>query len=93
MQGWKAAEGAPQTYTKQLPVIGDVSPSFFQRTNITVEALVTQVLSHTPPTSVPPTTPPTSSPLPVAKPPAAVPAPTIPPTTTSPQISEKSKPS
>ena len=92
MQGWKAAEGTPQTYTKQLPVIGGVSPSFFKRTNITVEALVTQVLSHTPPTSVPPTTPPTSSPLPVAKLPAAVPAPTIPPTATSPQISEKSKP-
>lgn len=93
MQGWKAAEGTPQTYTKQLPVIGGVSPSFFIRTNITVEALVTQVLSHTPPTSVPPTTPPTSSPLPVAKPPVAVPDPTIPPTATSPQTSEKSKPS
>ena len=93
MQGWKAAEGAPQTYTKQLAVIRGVSPSFFKRTNITLEALVAQVLSHTPPTSVPPTTPPTSSPLPVAKPPTAAPAPTIPPTATSPQTPGKSKPS
>jgi hypothetical protein len=93
MKGWKAAEGAPQTYTKQLAVIDGVSPSFFKRTNITLEALVTQVLSHTPPTSVPPTTPPTSSPLPVAKPPTAVPAATIPPTATSPKTPEKSKPS
>jgi hypothetical protein len=92
MKGWKAAEGAPQTYTKQLAVIAGVSPSFFKRTNITLEALVAQVLSHTPPTSVPPTTPPTSVPLPVAKPPTAVPAATIPPTATSPKTPEKSKP-
>ena len=84
MQGWKAAEGVPQTYTKQLAVIGGVSPSFFKQTTITLEALVTQVLSHTPPTSVPPANPPTSVPLPVAKPPAAVPAPAIPPAAPSP---------
>ena len=93
MKGWQAAEGSPQTYTKQLAVIDGVSPSFFKRTNITLEALVAQVLSHTPPTSVPPTTSPTSVPLPVAKPPTAAPAPTIPPTATSPQTPGKSKPS
>ena len=84
IQGWKAAEGAPQTYTKQLAVINGVSPSFFKRTNVTYEALVARVLSHTPPTSVPPANPPISVPLPVAKPPAAVPAPAIPPAAPSP---------
>jgi len=75
IQSWKAAEGAPQTYTKQLAVINGVSPSFFKRTNVTYEALVARVLSRTPPTSLPPTNPPISFPLPVAKPPAAVPVP------------------
>ena len=85
MKGWKDAENVPQEYTKQLGVIGGVSPSFFIRTNVTLQALEAQVLSHTPPTSVPPTTPPISVPLPVAKPPTAVPAPTIPRATSSPQ--------
>jgi len=84
MTEWKAAEEKPEKYTKQLSVIGGVSPSFFKRTNITYEALVARVLSHTPPTSVPPANPPISVPLPVAKPPAAVPAPAIPPAAPSP---------